>query len=139
MAVCIHGIGAYSFHFDGFVKQLNLIGYDVLRYDLLGRGHSEYPEDGKFDANAHLQQLFQLLQERSLTERKLTLIGHSMGGALAMLFTNTYKYELFINRVILLAPAGLMDPGPLPLLRRGGCIKSLARKMLSGGQEAEWR
>jgi len=104
--ICIHGIGGYTGLFDDF---LNLVsdGYNILRYDQIGRGYSDYPLDNKFGVEPHLNQLRDLIVHLGLHQTKHILLGHSMGGCLATLYTNKYPEE--VEALILLAPAGLLE------------------------------
>jgi pimeloyl-ACP methyl ester carboxylesterase len=115
--VCVHGIGSFGADFELICKDFFSIGYSVLRYDLLGRGFSDYPADGKFDGPAHVQQLRNLVVDLKIsgTGAKYHIIGHSMGGALVTIYAAEYMKE--IASITLLTPAGLMDKGLLPVIR----------------------
>ena len=92
--ICIHGIGGHSGLFADFASYFLNLDYNVLRYDLIGRGHSDYPSDNKFDAESHLKQLRDLIVHLGLHETKYIILGHSMGGCLASLYTNKFSEEL---------------------------------------------
>ncbi len=79
-------------HFDRLAADLVAQGYCVLRYDLIGRGYSSFPSSSSssssssnsgigsaFSGESHVKQLRELIVGLAYTERKYTLIGHSMG------------------------------------------------------------
>jgi pimeloyl-ACP methyl ester carboxylesterase len=113
--VCVHGIGSFGGDFEGTCKHMKALGYDVLRYDLIGRGFSAFPADGMFGAAAHVAQLRNLIVHLGLSTQardghnKYHMVGHSMGGALVALYASEYTDE--IESITLLSPAGLMDLG----------------------------
>lgn len=133
--ICIHGIGGYVGLFDDF---LNLLpeGYNILRYDLIGRGHSDYPIDNKFDTDTHINQLRDLIVHLGLHQTKYILLGHSMGGSIATLYTNKFPEE--VAALILLAPSGILERNTaLKILNY--CPSWLVKTPLKCMQEAWWR
>lgn len=115
VAVCIHGLTSASYIWDPVARNLNRMGYRVLRYDLLGRGLSDRPE-GVQDRAFFLQQLRDLLEHEGLSD-DLTLVGYSMGGAIATAFAAEEPHR--VDRLMLIAPAGLgHTPGKLAELAR---------------------
>jgi pimeloyl-ACP methyl ester carboxylesterase len=139
--ICIHGIGGHTELFADFASyflNLEFEQYNVLRYDLIGRGHSDYPSDNKFDAESHLKQLRDLIVHLELHQNssKYIILGHSMGGSLATLYTNKYPDE--VAALILLAPAGLLERSfALKLLDY--CPSWLVKTPLRYIQQAGWR
>ncbi|MGC3937866.1 alpha/beta fold hydrolase [Roseobacter sp. EG26] len=105
IALCIHGLTTPSFVWGGITKGLVLMGYRVLTYDLYGRGFSDRPR-GKQDRAFFLQQLGDLLEDQRV-EDNITVIGYSMGGAIASIFAASQPHR--ISRLILLAPAGMSN------------------------------
>jgi len=143
LVVCVHGIGAWSCHFEGMCADLAKSGYSSLRYDNLGMGHTVYPESpflasgsggassaSVFAGGGHVEQLRDLLQELDLwgpsCKYRLVLLAHSMGGAIASLFASTYP-EAIVG-LVLLSPAGTMDMAMFNLLR-SSCCKCLANSI----------
>ena len=137
--ICVHGIGGCHSQFRNIAAALKDEGYVVVRYDLLGRGYSEFPADIIFDDNAHVKQLRDLIIHLGWNSGpKYNIIAHSMGGAIATLYSNKFHDE--INSIALLAPAGLLDPGVIRVVR--GCFgwfQNIAKSVLSGSQEKAWR
>ncbi|KIC10616.1 alpha/beta hydrolase [Leisingera sp. ANG-M1] len=110
VAVCIHGLTTPSFVWDGVAEGLAAMGYRVLSYDLYGRGYSDRPE-GLQDRAFFLTQLEELLEDQKVGE-DFTLIGYSMGGAIATAFASAHPGR--VREIILLAPAGFgSSPGRL--------------------------
>lgn len=110
VAVCVHGLTTPSFVWDGIAPGLGALGFRVLVYDLYGRGYSDRPE-GPQDAAFFVTQLEELLEDQRI-EGDITLLGYSMGGAIATAFAALYPGRL--RNLVLIAPAGLgHDLGPL--------------------------
>ncbi len=101
--VAVHGLTTPQAIFDPLAAALGRIGYRVLSYDLYGRGLSDRvpgPQDDAF----FLRQLDDLLTQQGL-DQDVTLMGYSMGGAIAAAFAAAQPHRT--ARVILLAPAGM--------------------------------
>jgi len=138
LVVCVHGIGGYYRQFDHQASALTEAGFSVLRYDLFGRGYSEPPannilSDGSSaytNAN-HVAQLRELIQHIKMKVQKYHIIAHSMGGAIAALYCHMYGEEVL--SLTLFSPAGLMNIGPLSIIRSCSCLHGLVRSMLRSG------
>lgn len=102
VAVCVHGLTTPSFVWGGVVEGLVSMGFRVLTYDLYGRGFSDRPA-GIQDSHFFLQQLNDLLDDQQVDD-DITLIGYSMGGAIATAFAADQPHGL--RQLVLLAPAG---------------------------------
>jgi len=111
--VCIHGLTTPSFVFGPIAAHLAGRGYRVLTYDHYGRGYSDRPrgaQDLEFFCD-HLTHLLTALK----TDGPVTLLGYSMGGAIATAYTA--RDPNHVNETVLLAPAGLgHDLGPVARL-----------------------
>lgn len=103
VAVCVHGLTTPSFVWRGLARGLARIGYRVLIYDLYGRGYSDRVP-GRQDQAFFLRQLNDLLDDQKVAG-DITLLGYSMGGAIATGFTATHPEK--IRQLILLASAGM--------------------------------
>jgi len=104
VAVCVHGLTTPSFVWQGLAAGLSAMGYRVLTYDLYGRGYSDRPSGAQTDA-FFVQQLEELLDSQEVTE-DFTLIGYSMGGAIATCFAAKHPDRL--RHLVLLASAGMI-------------------------------
>ncbi|WP_299966418.1 alpha/beta hydrolase [uncultured Roseobacter sp.] len=120
--LCIHGLTTPSFVWGALAAGLSQAGFRVLTYDLYGRGFSDRPA-GPQDAAFFLRQVDDLLVDQDITA-PVTLIGYSMGGAIAAAFAA--RHPARVRRLLLLAPAGM-----LPVT--GGALERLARLPLFGG------
>ncbi|KZY43809.1 alpha/beta hydrolase [Roseovarius sp. HI0049] len=110
VAVCVHGLTTPSFVWGPVAEELVDMGYRVLTYDLYGRGFSDRPR-GAQDSAFFLRQLDDLLEDQGVGG-EITLIGYSMGGAIAASFAAEQAGRL--RQLVLLAPAGLgHDLGPV--------------------------
>jgi len=118
VTVCVHGLTTPSFVWEGLAPGLVADGHRVLIYDLYGRGWSDRP-GGAQDAAFFVAQLEPLLADQAVAG-PVTLIGYSMGGAIATAFAARHPGRL--RALILIAPAGLgHDLGPAArLVARGG-------------------
>eukprot|EP01104_Vermistella_antarctica_P020548 TRINITY_DN8833_c0_g1_i1.p1 TRINITY_DN8833_c0_g1~~TRINITY_DN8833_c0_g1_i1.p1 ORF type:complete len:321 (+),score=50.15 TRINITY_DN8833_c0_g1_i1:59-964(+) len=114
LLVCFHGIsqpGASSWSRLNKHMTENK-NYRVLYFDFLGRGRSDSPVDVNYTGELFVTQAHELLTALNLVDMKFTLIGLSMGGAVAVMFTE--RYESVVERVVLIAPAGL--PMQMPFM-----------------------
>lgn len=101
--VLVHGLTTPSWVFDGLIRGFLGMRYRVLTYDLYGRGYSDRAR-GPQTLEFHTRQLGQLLDEIGINV-PVTLLGYSMGGAIATRFAATESDR--VERLILLAPAGM--------------------------------
>lgn len=113
--VLVHGLTTPLWVFDGLIRGFLGMRYRVLTYDLYGRGHSDRVP-GKQTLDFHCQQLSQLLDELGIRV-PVTVLGYSMGGAIATRFAATESDR--VDRLILLAPAGMgYEPSKLQAVAR---------------------
>jgi pimeloyl-ACP methyl ester carboxylesterase len=110
VVLLVHGITGDSRQWDQIVSQL-ADRYTVLAPDLLGHGQSAKPR-GDYSLGAYAVSLRDLLV--LLGHRRATVVGHSLGGGIAMQFS--YEYPLFCERLVLVDSGGL-GPEVHPLLR----------------------
>lgn len=105
--VMVHGIGIPCAVF-GQLATLLAQHFDVLVYDLYGRGYSESPE------SKHDEALF-TTQLALLTERigcdSFHLVGYSMGGAVSASYATFFGAR--VKSITFIAPAGLLDEIPI--------------------------
>jgi pimeloyl-ACP methyl ester carboxylesterase len=80
--VLLHGYGASSFSWRRWVPHLTGRGH-VLLVDLKGFGAAPRPDDGRYAPTDQAELVHRLLAQRGLTG--VTLIGHSMGGGVALI------------------------------------------------------
>lgn len=98
----------------GVAKRLRRrYGHDVMLIDFLAHGRSPPPANpADLSPEALVQQVrrnvLRLGWDRATCSRALTLGGCSLGGAVAMLFTNRWPED--VDRLVLVAPAGFPEP-----------------------------
>lgn len=102
--VCVHGLTTPSFVWGRLVRGLALLGFRILTYDLYGRGFSDRPR-GPQTRQFFLQQLEDLLAYEGLDRREISILGYSMGGAIATVYAADNPTR--IVRLMLIAPAGM--------------------------------
>ncbi|KAL2913245.1 hypothetical protein HK105_207247 [Polyrhizophydium stewartii] len=105
--VFVHGISCPGPCFPTFFNKLAERGYRVLVYDHYGRGYSSSP-GMPHSQDLYVAQLALLLQKVGWTH--FNIIGYSLGGAITAHFAA--KYPEMVDRIVFIAPAGLMDQLP---------------------------
>lgn len=103
IVVCVHGLTVPSYVWTPLAVALTGLGMKVLTYDLYGRGLSDRPA-GRQGRAFFVGQLEELLTKLEVTQG-VTLIGYSMGGAIATAFAQDHPER--VDRLVLVAPAGL--------------------------------
>lgn len=103
--ICGYSVPYYIWDptFDALVKA----GIRTLRYDFYGRGYSDRP-DTKYDADLYDRQLSDLLHALKIQE-PVDLIGGSMGGPVAVVFTSRHPEQI---RTLSLFDAAYFDGYP---------------------------
>jgi pimeloyl-ACP methyl ester carboxylesterase len=100
VVVLVHGATIPMWIWDPQVEALTTAGFQVLRYDMYGRGYSDRPD---FDYNRELyrKQLLDLLDKLGLRE-PIDLVGMSLGGAIVTDFTANHPER--VRHLVLTAP-----------------------------------
>jgi len=101
VVVLIHGITGSSQQWDEVIDLLS-DRFSVLAPDLLGHGRSAKPR-GDYSLGAYAVSVRDLLI--ALGHRRATVVGHSLGGGIAMQFS--YEYPVFCERLVLVSSGGL--------------------------------
>src|SRR5947199_9590259 len=101
VVLLIHGITGNAKQWDEIVPVL-AERYTVVAPDLLGHGESAKPR-GDYSLGAYAASVRDLLV--ALGHRRATVIGHSLGGGIAMQFS--YEYPPFAERLVLVSSGGL--------------------------------
>lgn len=107
--VMVHGITIPSPVFKRMVDLLSK-DFNILLYDLVGRGYSE-TSNLPHDDRLYVLQLSALLHKLG-EQSKFHLIGLSLGGAIAVSYASQFPEK--IKSLSLFAPAGLMGAVPFP-------------------------
>jgi pimeloyl-ACP methyl ester carboxylesterase len=77
----LHGLGEGAFAWDAFARDLDFPG-GLAAVDLRGHGESAWDRERGYDAATHANDVIHLL--RVLEARELILVGHSLGGEVAL-------------------------------------------------------
>jgi pimeloyl-ACP methyl ester carboxylesterase len=101
LVVLLHGIAGSSATWEGVIPRLSA-RHKVIAPDLLGHGESPRPSAG-YSLGAYANLLRDLLA--ALGEQGGTIIGHSLGGGVAMQFA--YQYPERCERMVLVSSGGL--------------------------------
>src|SRR5436309_8590669 len=107
--VLIHGITGSSETWDDVIEPL-AERFTVVAPDLLGHGESAKPR-GDYSLGAYASGVRDLLG--ALGHRRATVVGHSLGGGIAMQFV--YEYPPFAERLVLVNSGRLGREGHMPL------------------------
>jgi pimeloyl-ACP methyl ester carboxylesterase len=106
--VLVHGIAGCSATWDAVIPRL-AAHHTVVAPDLLGHGESAKPR-GDYSLGAYASGIRDLLAV--LGHRRVTVVGHSLGGGVAMQFA--YQFPEWCERLVLVGSGGLgKDVSPL--------------------------
>ncbi|MGB1581348.1 MAG: alpha/beta fold hydrolase [Nevskiales bacterium] len=104
----LHGSGNGASGYSNFKTNYPVIadaGYRCIVPDMVGFGLSDKPEDVDYHLDYFVQWLKETLDELGVD--KVTLVGNSLGGAVALGFALAHPDRL--ARLVLMAPGGLND------------------------------
>ena len=101
----LHGKNFASDYWERTVRALTAKGYRVVAPDQIGFGKSTKPEHFQFSFHALAAQTASLLDRLHLP--RVAVVGHSMGGMLAIRFALLYPEH--VERLVLVNPIGLED------------------------------
>ena len=127
VVVLVHGYMDTMADWDAVVPVLTSAGFRVLRIDLIGHGLSDRPS-GALTRERFSQQLLEVLDRLHVV--RPDLVGHSLGGAIAIDFTARHPDR--VRRLAVLAPAVAVDLPPMRVLRVPGVGQFLARTYFIG-------
>lgn len=113
--VLLHGFAGSSFTWRYWTPEL-ASSHRVILVDLKGHGSAPAPADGRYSPADQADLVHRLILHEDLTG--VTLVGHSMGGAVALLVALRMldAEDQRLERLALIAGAGL--PQPLPTFIR---------------------
>lgn len=107
--VFLHGAGGWAETWGEVVPAMARAGYRCYAVDLPGFGQSAPPQRARYfepGRSFYVRWVTKLLDELKL--KRATLIGHSLGGTVAMLTAATVPER--VARLALMAPGGFGDP-----------------------------
>ncbi|MGJ8687300.1 MAG: alpha/beta fold hydrolase [Spongiibacteraceae bacterium] len=108
VVVFLHGSGSGASGHSNFklnYPELAGQGYRVIVPDLIGYGYSDKPEDVDYHIDFFVECLKQMLDQIGVSS--YSLIGNSLGGAIALKFTLDYPAN--VEKLVLMAPGGIEE------------------------------
>ncbi|MHA1377456.1 MAG: alpha/beta fold hydrolase [Candidatus Helarchaeota archaeon] len=106
-----HGYLGSSWLFETQIDYFSEKGYHTIAIDHLGHGKSDKPESEEY----LLQDLANYLEEvlaKILGDEKIVLVGHSMGGMIALIYATTPELAKRLKGLVLMSTAPkLQNPG----------------------------
>jgi pimeloyl-ACP methyl ester carboxylesterase len=109
--VLVHGYGGSSFSWRYWLPGLSRRGHVVL-VDLKGFGAAPKPDDGRYGPDHQAELVYRLIVQRDL--RRITMVGHSLGGGVALLAALRLQSESPSRLVRLVVVAGAAYRQKLP-------------------------
>jgi 4,5:9,10-diseco-3-hydroxy-5,9,17-trioxoandrosta-1(10),2-diene-4-oate hydrolase len=106
VVVFLHGSGSGASGHSNFKHNYPFLvenGYRVIVPDLIGYGYSDKPDDVEYPLEFFVECVKQLMDQ--LDVETYSLIGNSLGGAIAIKYTLDYPQN--IDKLLLMAPGGL--------------------------------
>ena len=93
--VLVHGLDSTRFTFDPFLKQTKGKYRKVIAFDQRGHGETDLGDEDEYSAEIVAADIFHSLYDGNDTvEGKIVLVGHSMGGKVAMKFATMYPEKI---------------------------------------------
>ena len=103
--LCLHGLGASMFSWRHFIAPFSQRNKLIL-VDFKGCGKSPKPADTRYSIEEHTDEIYKFIIRENLTN--LTLVGNSLGGAVALLLAIRFNEEEpnRLLRLVLIGSAG---------------------------------
>jgi pimeloyl-ACP methyl ester carboxylesterase len=108
----IHGIGASLVGWRDIPDALSE-NFHTISVDLIGFGGSEKPTTTDYSIKGFSRFILDFLQAIDVKDEKVCIVGHSLGGYIALQFA--FENKDLVEKVVLVDPSGKLD-GPTPLL-----------------------
>jgi len=109
--ICIHGLSGNAHNFDGLARHL-APDYHVLSLDVRGRGDSQWGPKDEYNQTNYSSDLAILIDRLGFP--RVTLVGTSMGGMIAMLYAGGYPER--VERMVLNDVGPEVDPAGIKRL-----------------------
>uniref|UniRef100_A0A0G4F5R8 AB hydrolase-1 domain-containing protein n=1 Tax=Chromera velia CCMP2878 TaxID=1169474 RepID=A0A0G4F5R8_9ALVE len=124
LVVCLHGLNGTRQTFQDLQDvSARRSGFRLLTFDFYGHGLSSAPRHrpGKktYGLKFFVDQVNEVLEQESLMEERLDLVGFSMGCCIAIAYA--YYFPEKVKKLALISPAGFLQKKPVPLKLLQGC------------------
>lgn len=129
VVVIAHGAGEHAGRYEHVAARLTSDGYAVYAVEHRGHGHSQGPRaliDRLDNAVADLDSLV-MLAAGEQPALPLFLLGHSMGGTIAVSYAIAHQDRL--NGLILSAPLAALEAAPAPMRVAARALSALAPRL----------
>ena len=112
----IHGLGSSADRWLDIPDAISMY-YHTIAVDLIGFGGSDKPKDVNYTIEQFSEFILEFIEKICLSgdDRKITLVGHSLGGYIAVDFA--IRNKGLIEKLVLLDSSGFLK-GPTPLLEQ---------------------
>ncbi|CDR94020.1 hypothetical protein, conserved [Babesia bigemina] len=114
MVLTFHGLNASHSAFDNYCDVLKSCDFTVVTFDLYGHGLSDIPPyevfGRQYSLDFFVDQALEVLAHLHLEDRKLSIMGISMGCCVAAAFCD--RYPDLVEKMVLISPAGLIPRCP---------------------------
>ena len=108
--IFVNGYSIPHYLWDHTFQPLADAGFRVLRFDHFGRGWSDRP-NVDYGPDIFDRQITDLIHALNFPS-PVNLVGSSMGGLVASIFTD--RHPELVDKLVLIDPAGMMDPPTYP-------------------------
>ncbi|HEV2000537.1 MAG TPA: alpha/beta hydrolase [Xanthobacteraceae bacterium] len=126
--IALHGYGETLYTWHHLAAPLGAQN-ELYLFDLKGHGRSPKPRDGKYAAEDQAELLHDFVLERNLTG--VTLMGHSMGGGIALLLAERLLAERPDRLASLVLLGSVSYPQPIAALARIIAVPFLGETLLT--------
>lgn len=103
-----HGFLASNWLFEAQVKYFGDRGYHAIAFDLKGHGQSDKPKDASYRLPEFAQEIDYALSQ-IIGKEKIVLLGHSMGGMIALCYATDPKLKNRLEGLILESTASKLQ------------------------------
>lgn len=140
VVVLLHGLFGDGTQWEKITSLLVNSGHRVITLDLLGHGKSPKPKNSQFNAKENVDALRNALNEIKAVN-DITIVGYSMGGAVALSYCAKYKDSS--NQLIIISTPFYLKPEQMLLAKyslsvfitkMSGYMYSLVNKLLMPGK-----
>ena len=110
----IHGWGACLYSFAELIPALTAAGHRVIAMDLPGYGLSDKPADRRKYATRYVSEAVALVASQ-LGVKRFAMVGHSMGGRIAL--DDAVRGAAGLEKIVVINPVGLGRVPLVPVLK----------------------